>query len=309
MRTRLLAALLLGLAAPLASVVAAAGTCHHAYLGEGHLPPAVAGLSSSETGFRAACWGWGAGPTQNGSAGLVLVDSGSGVALSNLLWSNAAACTGDVTGTAVLLEAQTAGSGGKLAVVAQLGAEVQLDVAQGGALQSVAHTIPAPAVSGLATGSDAFGPFLDVTLAWASPSPETWALSNVPTVHVGYAVYVVTAAGGGPVSTGDRSLFTRVEATAGSQPYVTDDADTDDGLLPASQTSCHVRIRAGEVYYLALSLILDGSAATTGDPQTDPSAVETAYVGACSAGASATGVLFADGFETGTTGAWSGTVP
>jgi hypothetical protein len=125
-------------------------------------------------------------------------------------------------------------------------------------------------------------------------------------VHVGYAVYFVT---GSPVNTGVKTSFTRLQASAGSAPYITNDSNADNGYLPASQQSCTVRIRSGQVYFFAIALRLDGSGATGGDPDADASAVETTYVSACSASASATGVIFADGFETANTSRWSQTVP
>ncbi len=157
---------------------------------------------------------------------------------------------------------------------------------------------------GFSTGTDAFGDYADVTLSWSAPA-SAWALSNVPTVLAGHGVYSITASGGGPIDDGDKSQLTRVEAAPGAVPYITDDSDAADGLLPASQTTCVVRIRPGESYYFALSLILDGSGAAGGDPQADASAVESTYVGACSGAAGADAAIFSDGFESGDTSAWS----
>ena len=131
-------------------------------------------------------------------------------------------------------------------------------------------------------------------------------VSDVPGVLAGFAIWFVTESAGGPVNTGDKSLLTRAEATAnGSTPYIIDDPDTSDGLLPASQESCTIRIRSGEVYFFSLSLIFDGSGASGTDPQADASAVETTYVGASSAAANEVTTIFIDGFETGDTSMWS----
>ena len=287
------------------AAVAYAGTCNHAYVAEGQAPPAFAGVTTAESGFQYTLWGWGAYPTQHGSAGAVLLDAAGGVAVAGLLWANAGTCTGQVTGTAVMVEATTEASGGKVAVIALDGAEVQLDEVQtalGGA-QSLAGTIPPPTVLGLVSGSDEYGAFVDASLAWLAPPATTWALSNLPNVHVGYGVWATT---GAPVDTGERTAFTRVGGTPGLAPYVIGDAD---GLLPATAAGCTVRVRPSEVSYLALSLIFDGSAVVGGDPA-DPSAVETHMVSACSQAVDTTaGIIFADGFESGASSAWSATMP
>jgi hypothetical protein len=163
-----------------------------------------------------------------------------------------------------------------------------------------------PSVTSFVTGSDGDGAYADVVLAWSAPAASAWAVSDVGTVLVGYALFAITASAGGPVDTGDRSLFTRVGGTpTAPAPYITDDAD---GLLPAIQTSCVVRVREGALYYFALSVIVDGSGAAS-EPQADASAVETANVGACSAAVNADVTIFADGFEGGSTSAWSTAVP
>ncbi len=306
--TRHLALAMVGLAA-LASVRAHAGTCGHAYLVEGQPPSAFAGITTGGS-FSSYFWAWGAEAWDQGSWTAPLVTDGSGVAVNpGILWANSDACDGTVAGTGLLVEARTTASGGLFAVVAALGAEVDLDALQGGGAQSVAQPLPVPSVTSFVTGSDGDGAYADVGLAWSAPAASAWAVSDVGTVLVGYAVYAVTASGGGPVNTGDRSLFTRVGGTpTAPAPYITDDPDAD-GLLPATQTSCVVRVREGELYYFALSVILDGSGAPGGDPQADASAVETANVGACSAAVNADVTIFADGFEGGSTSAWSAAVP
>jgi len=292
-----------------ASGIAYADACNYAYMAEGQPSPAFDGINSTETGFTSYYWAWGVNPSDQGTAPAFLVDDATGIAVNpGVLWANSDSCSGAIEGTALLVEAQTIANGGKFAIVAVQGAEIQIDYLQAGT-QSSAQTIPLPAVTGFNTGTDGFGGFTDITLQWSAPSPSTWALSNVGTVHVGYAVYFITSAGGGPVNTGDKGQFTRVGATANDTvPYITDDSgnNTTDGLLPALQTSCLVRIRQGNVYYFSLSLIFDGSGAVGGDPQADDSAVESTYVGACSEGADAGSYIFSDGFESGDTSAWSG---
>ncbi|MCD4748679.1 MAG: hypothetical protein K8R59_04825 [Thermoanaerobaculales bacterium] len=292
-----------------ASGIADAGTCDHAYMAEGQPAPAFDGINNTETGFTSYYWAWGANPSDQGSALALLVDDATGIAVNpGILWANSDSCSGIVEGVGLLVEAQSTSNGGKFAVVALQGVEIEIDYLQAGT-QSSAQTIPVPAVTGYDIGTDGFGGYADITLQWSAPSSSAWALSDVTAVHVGYAVYSITAGAGGPVDNGDRSQFIRVEATPGTAPYINDDSDTADGLLPASQLSCLVRIRQGEVYYFALSLIFDGSGAAGGDPQADASAVESTYVGACSAAADFDPVIFADGFESGDTTAWSDTVP
>lgn len=289
--------------------VAHAGACDHAYMAEGQPAPALDGINSTETGFTSYYWAWGANPSDQGTAPALLVDDATGIAVNpGILWANSDSCSGVIEGTGLLVEAQTISDGGKFAIVALQGAEVQIDYLQAGT-QSSAQAVPTPTITGYSTGTDVFGNYVDVALSWSSPSPSAWALSDVTTVHVGYAVYSITASGGGPVNNGDKTQFTRVEATPGTAPFITDDSDTTDGLLPASQSSCLVRIRQGEVYYFALSIIFDGSGAVVGNPQSDASAVETVYLSACSEAASADSVIFTDGFESGDVSRWSASTP
>lgn len=291
----------------LSTPVSFAGTCHHSFIAEGTPPAAFEGINLTETSFTSYVWAWGANTSDQGSLAAGLVDDGTGIAVNpGFLWANSDNCAGEITGIGLLVEAQTAAEGGKVALVAAEGSEVHLDALQAGVTQSVAATIPVPQAVYAGSGTDGFGEYFDYTLAWTPPT-TAWALSDIPDVLAGYAVYVISASGGGPVNTGHKGGFARVEATpTGSAPYITDDTDTD-GLLPASQTSCTVRLRPGETFFFALALIFDGSASST-DPQANPSAVETTVVSACTIPLREDGSLFADGFESGDTSAWSGTV-
>jgi hypothetical protein len=291
------------------AVLSHAGTCNHAYLAEGIQPPAFDGINTTDTGFLHYFWAWGTNPSDQGTCGAGLVDDGSGIAVNpGILWGNSDACSGSIEGTALLLEAQTTDSGGRFALVAMLAAEGQIDALQAGSLQSIAQYLPQPTATRSPSGTDDLGPYLDYALCWSEPAAG-WALSNVPSALAGYAVYWVTVSAGGPVNTGERTLFTRVLSAPGdTEPYITDDSDSPDGLLPASQTACLVRLREGEVYYFAISLIFDGSGSTTGEPQADSSAVETAYLSACSDGVFYS-PIFSDGFESGDTAEWSVAVP
>ncbi|MCD4748905.1 MAG: hypothetical protein K8R59_05970 [Thermoanaerobaculales bacterium] len=285
-----------------------AGTCHHSYFVEGVTPPAIAGINTTETGFVSYFWAWGANVSDQGSGSSGVVDDGGGIAVNpGFLWANVGDCSGEIDGAALLVEAQTTDEGGRFALVASSSAEADIDALQGVGLQSVAEPVPAPVITSMTTGSDAFGNYADVTPSWSTPT-TAWAVSDVADVLAGFAAWFVTASAGGPINTGDRSQLTRVEAAAGgSTPYITNDPDTPDGLLPASQESCTIRIRPGEVYFFSLSLIFDGSGASGTDPQADASAVETTYVGASSPGADGASAIFVDGFETGDTSMWSET--
>jgi len=283
-----------------------AGTCHHAFMVEGMAPPAIDGLNTSETGFVSFLWAWGANASDQGSVSVGLINDGGGIAVNpGFLWANSDNCNGSIGGTALLVERRTTNEGGRFALVVASSSEADIDSVQGAGLQSVAEPIPAPVITSVTTGSDGFGNFADVTLVWSVPT-TAWAVSDVSEVLAGYGVWFVTSSSGGPINTGDRSLMTRVGATVnGSAPYITDDPDTSDGLLPASRESCTVRIRSGEVYFFSLSLIFDGSGASGNDPQADASAVETTNVGAGSAGADEASTIFVDGFETGDSSMWS----
>ena len=287
---------------------AQAGTCHHAYAVEGQAPPVFDGINTTGTGFVSYYWAWGENPSDQGSVSASFVDGGSGLALNNgILWANSDSCSGQIDGTGVLVEAQTASGGGLFALLAIGGAEGNVDALQAGADQCTAQAIPAPAVTGFVLGSDGFGDYADISLGWDPPLEAAWAVSTISPVHAGYGLYYRT---GSPVDNGDKAQFSRAEATpSGSVPYVVDDSDTEDGWLPAMQTQCRVRIRPGDGHYFALSLIFDGSGAVADDPQADASAVETLYVSASSNGVNASDSIFADGFESGNTSAWSDTLP
>ncbi len=94
-----------------------------------------------------------------------------------------------------------------MALVAVQGAEIHLDIVQAGVTQSVAELIPEPQTIYVGAGSDGFGEYIDYGLSWAPPT-GAWALSNISDVLAGYAVYLITASGGGPVDTGDKGGFT-----------------------------------------------------------------------------------------------------
>jgi hypothetical protein len=290
----------------LCPAMSSAGTCHHAYVVEGQVPPAFAGINTTEVGFTTYYWAWGANPSDQGGESAEVVDDGAGLALNGgILWANNAACSGAITATGVLVEAQTASEGGRYAVLV-VEAEGNVDAIQPAGEQSIAESLPVPAITGVTTGADAYGSYVDFAIAWASPSGAAWALATVTPVLAGYAVYYRMET---PVNSGDKSQFARIDSTPGATPYITDDPDTADGLLPATHNHCTVRLRAGEDYFLATALILDGSGAMGTDPQADASAVHTTYVSACSPAASVADVLFADGFETSDTSAWSSTAP
>lgn len=290
-----------------AAAAAHAGTCNHAYVAEGQRPPAFDGLHVADTGFVVRYWVWGRHPDVEGSDPSVLFDDGAGVAVSpGILWANSPDCVGAVAGTGILLEEPTASSGGRVALVAVAEAESDLDALQGAGLQSVAEPLPVPTVTPAGFGSDAFGGYADYLLSWTGPT-TAWALADVADPLAGYSLWAVPVTAGGPVNTGVRDSFGRVGATPGAAPYITDDPALGDGLLPASQTSCTVRVHGGDIWYFALSMLLDGSAAVA-NPEADASAVETAYVGACSPAVAFDPLIFRDGFEDGTTGAWSGVV-
>ena len=292
------------------SITVHADTCDHAYMVEGQSPPAFDGINIDGT-FTSYFWAWGVNTSDQDLWSAPLVNDGSGIAVNGgVLWSNSDNCDGFITGTGLLVENQTSSSGGIFAIVAAQGAEVQIDELQVGGVQSSAQTIPRASITSHTVGSDAGGDYADIGIAWSAPSSSAWALSDIGSVHVGYALYFITSGGGGPINTGDRSQFTRVRAAASdSLPYITNDSDTDDGFLPETQTSCTVRIRPGDSSYFALSLILDGSGAAGGNPQADVSAVETTYVSSSTTGANFVDWIFGDGFESGGTSAWSSTVP
>ncbi len=297
-----LAAALLAAAAPALH----AGTCNDAYLAEGQRPPAFDGVHTGDAGLVVRYWVWGRYPDVHGSDPSVLVDDGTGVALSpGILWANSPGCSGTVAGTGVLLEEPSASSGGFVALVAVAGAEGNLDALQGGTLQSAAEPLPTPTVTLTGTGSDGDGAYADYLLSWSPPTSAV-ALADVAEPLAGYRVWAITTAAGGPVDTGVRDAFTPLGAAPSpTAPFVTDDSDDPDGLLPRSQTSCHVRVRPGATWYFALSVLVDGSAAAA-NPAADPGAVETTYVGACSAGVSVVDpLIFEDDFDDGTLNAWS----
>jgi len=284
-------------------------SCNHAYLVEGSSPAAFDGINTTEPGFTSYAWAWGDNPSDQGTESVGLVDDGTGIAISpGLLWANSDSCSGIIGGTALLVETQTADQGGKLAVVVISGAEAQVDQLQTSDERSVAQPLPVPVVDGFSTGSDGLGAYTDVVLSWSAPSSTAWQVSDTAPIVAGFALYFITAANGGPVNTGDRSQLTRLGTGAGTAPYIVDDQDSQDGLLSASQESCTARIRPdGDTYYFAVSLILDGTGAVAGDPQADPSAVETTYVGASSVGINASDLIFGDGFESSDMSMWSGT--
>jgi len=277
------------------------GTCHHAYVVEGQEPPAFSGPTPSIPGFVIYYWAWGANHSDQGSVSAPVVGRESGVALNpGIIWANSDKCSGQIEGTGVLVEAPTASAGGSFALLAVDGAEGNVDALQAGSTQCVAQVIPRPMVTGFGLGSDGSGDYADVALRWTTPTDEAWAVSTISPVLAGYGVYYRT---GSSVDNGDKTQFAPVGAVPSeSAPYVVDD---DDGLLPAAQTSCTVRIRPGQEYYFAVSLIFDGSGATSGNPQADESAVETVYVSACSDGVAAENEIFYDGFDSGDTSLWS----
>jgi len=291
-------------------MICAAGTCHHGYIAEGQLPPAFEGIATTDAGFTVRLWAWGTNPSSSGTAPIGLVDTATGVAISpGFLWASSDACSGELDGVGVLVEAMSADDGGHFALVAVAEAEAQVDRIQETTGSSVATPIPRPRADWLASGTDGYGDYADVLLFWAAPESDAWSLSTAPSVLAGYAVYFNTASTGGPVQTGDTTSFTRVTAAAtSSAPHVVDDPDTQDGLLPASAASCVVRIRPSEVYYFALALIFDGSGAAGGDPQVDASAIQSLYVSASSNPISTEMGIFSDGFESGSTSAWSDVV-
>jgi len=289
------------------AMLAPAGTCNNAYISEGQFPSAIEGIKTTDQGFISYVWAWGANSSDQGSAMVGLSNDDTGIAINpGFLFSNSDACTGSINGIGLLVQAQTASNGGVFALVSLDSAEGQIDRIQES--QSIGQPIPVPALRLADCGTDSFGEYVDYRLSWSQPSSSAWGVSNNSPILAGYSVFYNTNTSGGPVNNGDPTLFDRIGATAsGSLPFITNDPDTQDGLIPSTQTECFVRVRkeAGIIYYFALSVLLDGTGAVGTDPQADLSAVETSYVGASSIGGTTDTELFSDDFETGDTSAWS----
>jgi len=288
------------------ALYAQTGTCHNGYVTEGRTPPVFGGINSSSTGFDVEYWAWGENPSDQGTGQASVVDDGTGLALnSGILWANSDNCTGQISGTGVLVQSLSTVDGGLFALLAIDGSEGNVDALQDGTEQCVAQPIPRPTSGGMVVGTDGFGDYADVYLHWDLPPAEASAVSTQTSLYAGNGVYYRTET---PVDTGDKSQFVRVDTTAsGTVPYILDDPDTSDGWLPVTQMNCTVRVRPSDDHYFVVSLIVDGSGATSGDPQIDPSAIETLYVSASSNSINAVEVIFADGFESGDTNAWSET--
>jgi hypothetical protein len=249
-------------------------------------------------------WAWGANSSSADTSPVGLTDDAGDVALSpGFLWANAATCTDPLTGTAVLIESQSLDTGGRYALVVSSQVEGVVDRLQIGGEQSVATALPTPVVDGFATGSDDFGPYTDFQFTWPTPTGTAWAVSDVPTVLAGFRLWFTA---GASVLTGDQTQFAPLGTTPGTAPFVIDDPDADDGLLPATANATTVRVRPGTATFIALSLLVDGTGATSGDPQADASAVETSVVSAPTEATADGSFLFADGFESGNTTVWSG---
>ncbi len=194
-----LAALFLTLVVALAATATSAECVGR--LAEHHPPPAVRGMSTDDPGFLARYWAWDdLNRRRGGQDAPALVDTGHGVLLAELDWSNADVCLdgGPVGRTAVLLEALDADGWGVWALVnlgADAGGDVDVDAAQKALGQVWSHAVPVPqpTIESLEVDPER----VVVHLRWAL-DPAGEALSDLegdlgcplPSVR-GFAVYVV----------------------------------------------------------------------------------------------------------------------
>jgi hypothetical protein len=257
------------------------------------------GSNRSDDGCRAGCTAVTGAPCAAG---------GDCLALTGVSWLNAS-CTaaGHLPArTAFLIEQTTADSGGRWAAINfdanAADANTDLD-AKAAVVCGGCASIASPYVGGagfpVVTDSMFSGGVLTATLSWSPPPAAAQALSNGLDLVTSYAVYYRGHTGPPPPSTGDPSGWTLV---ADLQP----DGAANGGFSTDTGAEVETQVPGGvETVTFAIGLSFDGS----GDPTTDPDTLSSSLISDQSDPVVASSVIFADGFESGDTSAWSSAAP
>jgi len=293
-----------------------AAQCGSALLIETAAPAVFDGLSPAEP-VTARFWEAGAAGANRGlsgcragctnATGSQCAGGGDCLALTGVSWLNA---TCSVAGhlpprTVFLVEQTTPGSGGRWAALdldANAGdANTDLDV-KAAAVCGGCASLLSPYLGGSGrpqvTESSLSGNLLTATLAWSVPPPAAQALSNGSQLVTSYGVLYRGHAGTPPPSTGDPSGWVLV-------PDLEADGVANGGYSTDTTAVVELAVPAGAAAVtFAIGLNFDG----TGDPATDPNTVPAVLISDQSEPVVASNLLFADGFESGDTSAWSGVV-
>lgn len=257
------------------------------------------GSNHSDDGCRAGCAVVTGAPCAGG---------GDCLALTGVSWLNAScAAAGHLPArTAFLVEQTTADSGGRWAAINfdtnAADANTDLDAKAAVVCGGCASTA-SPYVGGagfpVVTDSMFSGGVLTATLSWSPPPAAAQALSNGSDLVASYAVYYRGHTGPPPPSTGDPSGWTLV-------PDLQPDGVGNGGFSTDTSAEVEIQVPGGvETVTLAIGLSFDGS----GDPSADPDTLISSLISDQSDPVVTSNEIFADGFESGDTSAWSNAQP
>lgn len=259
----------------------------------------AAGSNSSDAGCQAGC---------TILSGGQCAGTGDCVALTGVSWLNGSCVVaGDLPSrTVFVIEQTTIDSGGRWAAInldanaadANTDLDAKAAVICGGCASDLS-----PYVGGSGRpeviDSSVSGEFLTATLSWTEPPAAAQALSNGSELVTSYAVFYRGHESTPPPSTGDPTGWALV-ADLQADGAANGGFSTDTGALVEVQVPLGI-----ELATFAIALNLDGS----GNPSTDPNTVTSAFLSDQSDAVEASSVIFADGFESGDTSAWSDTKP
>ena len=296
-----------------------AAQCGSALLVEVSAPAALDGFDPAQP-IAGHYWEVGAGGANRGDLGCLsgctfatgpaCLGSGDCVALTGVMWLNANCL---VAGhrpqrTAFVAEQSTLDTGG-------LWAAINLDRNAGDAntdLDAKAATVcggcaslASPILGGVGypgvTNPTISGAHLTATLSWSAPAAAAQALSNGSNLLKSYTVLSKVHSGTPPPMTGERSGWTQ------SSDLEADGA-ANGGHSTNTTASVDVVLPTGSWFVtFAVGLNFDGTGNATSDANTRPSKFLSDQSDAIQA--TVDSPIFADGFESGNTSAWSSTTP
>ncbi len=244
------------------------------------------------------------------ASGPACAGSGDCLALTGVLWLNA---TCGVAGhrpqrTAFVAEQTTVDSGGVWAAINldrnATDANTDLD-AKAASVCGGCASVASPILGGVGYPDVASptlsGAHLTATLSWAAPAAAAQALSNGSDLLKSYTILYKVHSGSPSPMTGDRSGWSQT-------PDLEADGAANGGHSTNTSAAIDVVLPAGSWFVtFTVGLNFDGTGNASGDPNTRPSRFLSDQSDPIQA--TVDSALFADGFESGDTSAWSNTTP
>lgn len=283
-------------------------------------PPAVLDAVDPTRPLLARFWEAGAGAANRADLGCVAgctsataaqCDGGGDcLSLTGITWLNATCATAGhlPQRTIFVLEQTTASTGGRWAAIdldrnssnVHTDLDAKAAVVCGGCASELSPLVGGPGYP-LITSAVLAGTRLEVDLGWSPPPAAAQALSNGASLVASYAAFYRIDPSPPPPATGDPTGWLPI-------PDLEADGAGNGGFSTNTSAAVEIDLPFGQHYVsFAIGLSLDGTGNPTADPDTRPLALLSDQSDPVEVMLDT--MIFADGFESGDSSAWSSTVP